>query len=396
MQAGFCFTDEDVSPIIIINNDLTCAGFGGSQKGNPRTTIPSIIWKSPTTSVTLFDEFPAFQKYPGVNFEKHQLLENGKIKDMSLMKLYWKYIIETELRCLPEDTVVLMTIPPFATKSQLEEIVKIFFEEFSVPAFSLYWDSSIAYYSKVYLCVNIYRDYMYVAPVYHGFILKEAMVSVSYGYSKFHDSLSEVLNSKYPDGQWAKEDFSKLFSYYSKEDVVGGSAYTLTANEYNSCAEMFFDQRILEEKGIKSMSLQEMIISSINKAPPELYNTLYQNIIVLGYPPLKMKERIIKEINIVGLFDCKIAFLMGTHPRLGAQSPIRFLPTDVLKRIFTFLPRFTPRSTPSKIFFDRDSYDDLKKRGAWYGADEIYNSSLYITKEYYEEEGPKIIHRFIF
>uniref|UniRef100_A0A6B2LAU9 Uncharacterized protein n=1 Tax=Arcella intermedia TaxID=1963864 RepID=A0A6B2LAU9_9EUKA len=245
---------------------------------------------------------------------------------MSLMKLYWKYIIETELRCLPEDTVVLMTIPPFATKSQLEEIVKIFFEEFSVPAFSLYWDSSIAYYSKVYLCVNIYRDYMYVAPVYHGFILKEAMVSVSYGYSKFHDSLSEVLNSKYP----------------------------------------------------------------------ELYNTLYQNIIVLGYPPLKMKERIIKEINIVGLFDCKIAFLMGTHPRLGAQSPIRFLPTDVLKRIFTFLPRFTPRSTPSKIFFDRDSYDDLKKRGAWYGADEIYNSSLYITKEYYEEEGPKIIHRFIF
>jgi len=276
------------------------------------------------------------------------------------------------------------------------------FESFNVPALHVSYDA-IYYlgYRHTGLVVCLETDYMYAVPVYYGSLVMEALVHVPYGMndiitylSKLIDYDSAILADLLHTLTFIKSD-AAVMEASVKYTLPDGEILTLGKEVVSQCWEPLFDPYLLDlPESTQQMSIIDMIVESINKAPEDLYQELYKNIIKAGKLPQGFSERIIQDLtnnDTLNIKANKYTFLLGTHPRIGANSPIRTLPIEIIRKIFSFLPYISKKFKPEKIWVHNDMYN--RNIGPWSGADACHESVAYITKEMYDESGPSIVNR---
>jgi len=240
---------------------------------------------------------------------------------------------------------------------------------------------------------------MYVVPVYYGTLVMEALVHVPYGtddiikyLSKLIDYDPSILAHLLHTSTFIQSDAAVMEVKYTlpNEEIL-----TLEKEVICQCWEPLFDPYLLDlPESTQRMSILDMIVESINNAPEDLYQELYKNIIKAGKLPQGFSERIIQDLtndDTLNIKANKYTFLLGTHPRIGANSPIRTLPIEIIRKIFSFLPYFSKKIKPERILVHNDMSN--KNIGPWSGAYELYKSVVYITNEMYNESGPTILTR---
>jgi len=103
---------------------------------------------------------------------------HGKIDDWDDMTKIWNHCYYNELRVDPTEQPVHLTEAPMNPRSNREQMMQIFFEEFSVPAFYVSIQAVLSLYSSGRTTGLVYDSgdgVTHIVPVYEAFSLKHAI-----------------------------------------------------------------------------------------------------------------------------------------------------------------------------------------------------------------------------
>ena len=132
---------EEQRPIVIDNGSgVVKAGYGGDD--HPSSVFATIIAKPKSKAIMVGgksggdDEYfigDEAQQKRGICIVNYPI-EHGIIKDWDDMKKIWQHTFYNELRDTPSEHPVLLTEAPLNPKTNREQMCKIMFEEYEVPA----------------------------------------------------------------------------------------------------------------------------------------------------------------------------------------------------------------------------------------------------------------------
>lgn len=191
---------ESENNAVIIDNGsgMLKAGFGGEEV--PKVCFPAIVG------------IPKYGKLNGALDTEHYIgsdalkekgvltlkypVEHGTVKDWDLMKKVWAHAYNNELRCESADQPVLLTEAPRNPKSNREEMMQIFFEQFNVPAFYVYTQAVLALYAAgrtTGLVLDAGDGVVHTVVVYESYCIKHAVSRMEIGGRDLTDYLGKTL-----------------------------------------------------------------------------------------------------------------------------------------------------------------------------------------------------------
>lgn len=144
--------EDSQKPIVIDNGSgMVKAGFGGDEE--PSCAFPSIVaypkHNSCFGSTSNNKEFylgDEAQKKKGVCRVKYPIA-HGMVEDWDDMKKIWGHTFYNELRETPSDHPVMLTEAPLNPKANREQMCRIMFEEYDVPAMYIQIQAVLSLYS---------------------------------------------------------------------------------------------------------------------------------------------------------------------------------------------------------------------------------------------------------
>ena len=133
--SGSDYDDEENQTIVMDNGSFTHrAGFGGDDA--PRAVFPSVVGQaSQPTGANTSSMLPGLDQtvYVGDSaVSKSSRLsitypvEEGRIVDMDAMEKLWRHTFTNELRVVPEECNVLMTVKPRCHVHDKEGITEVY------------------------------------------------------------------------------------------------------------------------------------------------------------------------------------------------------------------------------------------------------------------------------
>jgi actin len=374
-------TIEDQQTIIIDNGSgVMKAGF--SDEDAPRVVFPSIIGRPKNISVLVGGECK--DEYIGDEAQQKRGMlkitypfEYGFVKDWDDMEKIWKHTFYVELRVSPDEHPVLLTEAPLNLKVNRENMTEIMFETFNVPAMYVANQAVLSLYfagRTTGIVLDSGDGATHSVPIYEGFSVLHAVSKIQIAGRDLTKFMAKLLSERgynfnssaeleivrdikeklcfvaFDYHQSLKESYNSL-SFEKNYEMPDGKVITI-GNERFRCPEYLF--RPLEMNGKELPSIQELIIYSIQQEfDVDVRRYYYQNIIISGGSTLYegIGERLLKEIE---------------------------------NRV--------PRSINVKIIGSPD-----RKFAVWRGGSTLTSLStfndMWITKEDYEEHGPKIVHK---
>jgi len=271
-----------------------------------------------------------------------------------------------ELRCAHEEHPVIIAEPPLPPKAQREKLCQIFFETFSVPAFSLMVSAVLGLYASgrsTGLAVDMGHGQTWIVPTHEGFMLHEHVNRVNLGGIDLTEKLREALTAKGYDFTTTVEremirDIKEKLGYVAlnAEKERGRTlgvekTYELPDGQLISVGTERFTVPEVMFQGEESLCAQAMV--SLGRCGADLRPTLAKNVVLFGgnslFPGLPLRVK--KEFQS----------LMGDQPsgaRIAVPDDRRNLPWlggSILASLSTFAER-------------------------------------YISKENYDEHGPSFVH----
>ncbi|KAJ5070114.1 actin [Anaeramoeba ignava] len=375
---------DDIKPIVIDNGSgFTKAGFAGEDA--PRYIFPTIVGrKKINNQYPNMIEIELKNAYIGEEaITKRGVLtlrnpiERGIVTNWDDMEKIWHHTFYNKLRVAVEEHPVLLTEPPLNPKANREKLTQIMFETFGIPAMYLGMTSTLAIYSSgrtTGVTVEIGDGVSHSVPIYEGYALPHAILRLDLAGRDLTDYLAKILNENgYPfvtsDERQIVDDIKEKFCYsaYDFENEMENSDENLIEKKYElpngdivklakerfRCPEALFKPSLIgkEEKGIHEITFNTLLKCSI-----DIRKNLYENIVLSG----------------------GTSMLPGLADRL--QKEITQLAPQYVKVNIT---------NPSE-----------RKFSVWIGGSMLASlstfSSMWVTKDEYDESGPPIVHRKCF
>ncbi|MFF0613548.1 actin, cytoplasmic 2 [Nocardia tengchongensis] len=369
--------------VIDSGTDSIKAGFSGDAA--PRVVFPNLVGWPKQSAVT------AGTARKGMYVGAEALAESdiltlsypiarGPIFDWDDMTTVWRHTFADQLRVNPQEHPVLLTEPPLITKHNREQMARVMFETFRVPALFIA-DSSVAtmhaFGRGTGLVVDLGSVATTVTPIHEGNSIDHAVRRLNVGGTHLTFYLSQLLLEIGLDLQKSiadldfvreiKERLCYVAENYDKElertqsnpDLVSipkrseGKTIEIRSERF-TCPEQLFRPSYLGEQG---PGLPAVIDESVRTCDPDLWKTLYGNIILSGGTSL----------------------LTGLPERLTAE-----------------LTRLAPPDHPINVVTPPN-----RQYSSWIGASRLSArptfSHRWITKAAYDENGPTLPwpeHRF--
>jgi len=281
-------------------------------------------------------------------------------------KLY-HHIFYSELRMAPEEHGVLLALPPLAPKAFKEKMCQIMFESFSVPLLLMVNQGTLALMSQGKssgLVVLAGAARTYIVPVYCRHALDYATVVSPMAGNKINEFIKSQLASQYDLSLDIAKDIKHKLCYVAadyaaemkkqpkeieqKFELPDGSTITVDRIGFNA-PEILFNGTAF---GFDGPSLQSNIQSSVSNCHADIQPYMYKHIHLAGGSVLfpGFAERLNKELKKV----------------VAKETDVKVLnpPSDAMN-------------------------------STWIGGSTVGRlQDMYVTKENYDESGPRIVRQF--
>jgi len=311
-------------------------------------------------------------------------MERGRVVDggWDAMELLWEHIYSKQnLNAKMDEHPVLLTEPPLNPTSHREQMAQIFFETYRAPALFVAPPAVLSLYASgrtTGVVLDVGHGVTHCIPVYEGYALPHSIVRSDVAGADVSSRLQALLRkSGLALGTTAETDFvhtmKEQVCYVNGVPVVVGGAESdprvggssdparaqyqlpdgqvvdLSTERYHS-SEVLFNPSLI---GSEEKSIQDVLLTSINRSDMDLRSTLYSNIVLSGGSTLTpgLGDRLLSEIR--------------------SKAPER-------TRIRINAP---PERTDS----------------AWVGGSVLASlatfKNMWVSRREYEEHGPSILHK---
>jgi len=283
-----------------------------------------------------------------------------------------------ELRVAPEEHPVIITEPPLNPKANREKITQIMFETFSVPAFYLVNQATLAMYASGRtsgLCVMCGHGNCFVVPIWEGHAIDHATLCLGIGGRDITDYLMKILTERgYSFTTTAERslvrDIKEKLCYVTLDfeaelqtsasssaleksyELPDGQVITI-GNERFRAPEVLFSPAFI---GSEEAGLPEIMMNSISNCDIDMRSSLLSNILLTGGTSMfpGFADRIQKDITALAPASCRIKVIAPPERKYST-----WIGGSILGSLSTF-------------------------------------QSQWISKEEYDESGPSIVHRKCF
>ena len=371
---------EDQQVLVVDNGSgVVKAGFSGED--TPRAIFPSIVGRPKNANVLIGVE--SKDEYIGDEAQQKRgilkisyPIEHGIVKDWDDMEKIWNHTFYVELRVSPDEHPVLLTEAPLNPKVNREKMTQIMFETFNVPCMYIAVQAVLSLYSAgrtTGIVCDAGDGVTHTVPIYEGFSIPHAVAKIQIAGRDLTTFMAKLLKERgynftstaeleivrdikeklcfvAIDYETALKESNASTQFEKNYEMPDGKIITV-GNERFRCPEYLF--KPLEMNGKELPSIQELVYNSIQECDVDVRRDLYQNIILSGGTTLYegIGERLLKEIE--------------------ARAP---------------------KSINVKVIASPD-----RRFAVWRGGSTLTSlstfSSMWITKEDYDEHGAAIVHR---
>ncbi|KAI9358247.1 actin-2 [Zopfochytrium polystomum] len=350
---------DDVPALVIDHgSDMCKAGFGGDD--DPRAILPAIVGRpryQKATTITLT------QAHRGILSLRYPI-ENGIVTNWDDMEKMWHHTFYIELRTPPEEHPVLLTEAPLNFKANREKMIQIMFETFNVPAFYVSIQAVLSLYAAgrtTGIVIDSGDGVSHVVPIYEGYSLHHAIERINLAGSGITEYLKRILmdsgyvvtnNGGLEIVRDIKEKLCHVALDYNQEMTSSvEKAYELPEGQIMTIGSERF--RAPEALFQPSMVDLERRTNAILKCDVDLRQELYDNVVLSGGSTL--------------------------YPGLG----------DRMHRELIQLARSSWRV--------RVVAPPERRYSVWIGGSILASLStfqrMWVSKQEYDESGPRIVHR---
>ena len=364
--------DEIVGVVIDNGSGMMKAGFAGDDA--PRAVYPSIVSRPRHQGVMVGmgqrDAYVGEEAQPrrGILTAKYPFAK-GLPTNWDDVEKIWHHTFYNELRIAPEENPILMTEVCWTSSANREKMVQIIFETFNGPALYLLDQSILSLYASGRTSGIVFQsgdDVTSTLPILEGHAISDTLSLIDFSGRDLTDYLMKILNERgYSFTTTAEREIVRdikeklchvALDFENQQNTVKESNYELPdgqvitiGNEKLRVAESFFQPRLLE----KNLSLQNSLFFSISKNDPSIQNLFFSNILLAGGSTMfdGLSGRLEKEMkSIVDDESCKIKIIAPPE----------------------------------------------RKYSTWIGGSILASLSIFqnmwISKDFYDEYGPQIVH----
>ena len=374
---------EDIRTLIVDSGgDTTKAGFG--KDAYPCSTFPTLVGRPDSRVGIGMGEKHAYVGQEVIENKRPLTIkcpiEQGYVTNWDDMECVWHRTFYNKLRVEPEEHPVLITEKPFTPKCNREKTTQIMFETFNIPALYITDSALLSLYGAgrtTGLVLESGHTASHTVPIFSGSVLPHAIQRLAFSGSHLTDSLTECLSrhnsysldscSERETMRHIKEKLTRVSLSYKHDTTMTSLAtasYELPdgkvislGSELSRCPEALFQPSLLlSNSGPAGQGIHESVCSSISKCAGEVQRHLYANIVLSGGSSLfpGLRERLEREVSLLSP--------LSTNVRVIAPAERKFL--------------------------------------AWIGGANLTSlstfSSMWISKQEYDESGPMIIRRRVF
>ena len=372
-------------PHIIIDNGsgYLKAGFAGED--GPRAKFPAIVGRPKVPGIMVGSEQKDYFVGSQANEKRGILIleypiEHGMVENWDNMEKIWDHTFANELRVAPEEHNVMLTEAPMNPKVNREKMTQIMFDTFNVPGLYIAIQAVLSLYSAgkfTGIVCDSGDGVSHLVPIFDGYALPHSILRVNLagrdltaylvkilserGHHFTSSAESEIIKDLKEKLCYVALDFDEEMaqskSGTSKEatyEMPDGSVITLGSERFR-CPEVLFKPSLI---GKEFTGIHDQTYQSIQKSDVDVRKELYQNIILSGGTTLfpGLPERLTKEVQ-------------------------KLAPQNISSKV--------------KVICPKERYYSV-----WIGGSILASiptfSSMWITKEEYQEAGPSIVHRKCF
>jgi len=362
------------------------AGFSGDDM--PITVFPSIVGRPRLVSVMI----GASQKehYIGEEAQKKRgiltlkyPLEHGIVTDWGDMEKVWHHAFYNELRVAPEDHPVLLTEAPLNPKANREQMTRVMFETFRVPALYVAVQAVLSLYASgrtTGVVMDSGDGVSHCVPVYEGYTLPHAVMRLNLAGRDLTEHLANLLTER---GVVMKSS-AELEIVRSIKEQLCYVAYDFDA-ETDAASGRAKKQRtsMASSDGDKTFELPDGSIIAVGSERFRCPEALFQ-------PALVGKEHSgIHQLTFDCISRCDIDIrkeLFANVLLSGGTSTFPGLSERMLKELMLLAPRAKVKvvAPPERKF------------SVWIGGSILSSLSVFqqmwISADAYNESGPTIVH----
>lgn len=324
-------------------------------------------------------------------------IEKGLVTNWDDMEKVWHHTFYNELHVVPDEHPVLLTECPLNSKMHKEEMTRIMFETFNVPAMFIGMQAVMALYTtgRTTGCVvDIGHGVTHVVPVFEGYSLPHAIMRMNIAGNDITDYLLELLTAKgyrlTTVGErevvrdikeklcYVVKDFDRAVAPSADSGVIPELNYTLPdgsqitlADDAFRAPEILFKPHLI---GSSERGLKDCITAAMMRCDGDVRKDLFNALILSGGSSLfkDLPERLDHELS---------ANTTGGAVAGAAVAGSNAAATSGGLKIKTFAP-------------------PERKYAVWIGASILASLStfhqLWMSKNDYDESGPTMVHRKCF
>ncbi|XP_066478717.1 actin-related protein T3 isoform X1 [Tiliqua scincoides] len=371
----------ELPPAVVLDNGsgLLKAGVAGDKE--PRVTFTNLIGRAKAKSVMLGagqkdfyigDEAQAKRGILSLRYP----VEHGIVTSWPDMEKIWKHTYENELKLNSSTRPALITEAPLNPLANREQMTRLLFEKFDVPALYVAIQAVLALYAAGLTtgCVMDSGDGVtHTVPIFEGYCLPHAVLRLDLAGRDLTDYLMRILRESgialvstaereivriIKEGLCyvclnPEEEMAKKPSAIEKTWKLPDGQIIKIHNQLFRCPETLFRP---SNVGMEAPGIDKLLFNTIMKCDIDLRTTLYANVLLSGGSSLfpGIAERLTKE-----------------------------------------LIRMAPKDTEVLVTAPPD-----RKYSVWMGGSILSSLSafqeMWISKEEYAEVGPNIVHRKCF